>query len=91
MLEPDKAKKQTREKVKKMEDADKIVFSIGREKVGEDYKYRAYNVFGDEIPDYFCDECIKAHPEQYDFSIFTETEPSDCKECKENIIKIKEN
>lgn len=92
MLEPDKAKKQFTENLKNMKDAENIVFSISREKDGEDYHYHAYNVFGDEIEGYFCDECIKAHPEQYDFSMFTEPKeysPSDCKDCEENKINVK--
>ena len=93
MLEPEEAKKQFRSKTKKLADAENIVFSISREPVKDGYKYHAYNVFGKEIEGYFCDECIKAHPEQFDFSQFelTDEPNSECKDCEENKIKIKEN
>ena len=94
MLEPDEAKREYREKIKSMKDAKDIVLSIGREEIDKGYRYHAYNVFGDEIPDVFCEECIKAHPEQFDFSMFDESEEgstSECKNCKEDKIKLKEN
>ena len=93
MLEPDEAKRQFRSNLEKEKDAKNIVISISREKVGDEYNYHAYNVFGEEIPDYFCNECIKEHLEQYDFSMFDLPADSDskCKNCEDNKIKLKEN
>lgn len=91
-------KEQAKEKLKSMEDSRNIVFSLEKEVNDKsETKYRAYNVFGEEIEGYFCDECIKAHPEQYDFSIFNDTpdsqDNSPCSECNQSkiIIERKEN
>lgn len=65
------SKKLAKEKLKAMKDSKNIVFMIEKEvNINSEVTYRAYNAFGEEIEGYFCDECIKAHPEQYDFSMF---------------------
>lgn len=69
-MESEKSKKQHVEELKRAKDSKNIVFSLEKRVIDSKVTYHAYNVFGEEIEGYFCEECIKAHPEQYDFSMF---------------------